>query len=69
MFKALTLLLTYNLCLLTFAHPQNTNALKPQENVNDTVIELFNSCKCVMYYLCDENNYVIKDGRGLVDIR
>lgn len=36
---------------------------------DNDIIEVFQNCKCVMYYQCDENNYIITDGKTLINER
>lgn len=36
---------------------------------NDIATQIFNDCECVMYYLCDNENYIITDGKGLINVR
>lgn len=35
----------------------------------DKILQIFNECECVMYYLCDDDNYIIVDGSGLLSPR
>ncbi|XP_072382408.1 phenoloxidase-activating factor 2-like [Diabrotica undecimpunctata] len=43
--------------------------LKRQDDVDNSIIEIFNNCKCVYYYQCDANNTVITNGENLIDLR
>lgn len=36
---------------------------------DDRILEIFNECECVMYYLCGDDNYIITDGRGILTPR
>lgn len=36
---------------------------------SDKILEIFNDCSCVVYYLCDNENFIIQDGRGLIQER
>lgn len=40
-----------------------------QSNKNDSIVEIFNQCYCVQYYLCDDDNFIIQDGKGVIDYR
>lgn len=42
---------------------------KLDPNDDDSILEFFNDCECVMYYLCDDDNYIISDGRGIFNPR
>lgn len=36
---------------------------------NDRILQIFNNCECVIYYLCDDDNYINTDGKGLISPR
>lgn len=36
---------------------------------NDIATQIFNDCECVIHYLCDDENYIVTDGKGIIDIR
>ncbi|KAJ8949604.1 hypothetical protein NQ318_007366, partial [Aromia moschata] len=36
---------------------------------SNTIIEVFNDCKCVYYYQCDDENYIITTGETLFNVR
>lgn len=38
-------------------------------NDDDKILQIFNECECVMFYLCDDDNYIISDGRGIISPR
>lgn len=36
---------------------------------DDRILEIFNECECVMYYLCGDDNFIVTDGRGILSPR
>ncbi|XP_008190339.1 phenoloxidase-activating factor 2 isoform X2 [Tribolium castaneum] len=34
-----------------------------EDNLDDTITQVFNKCKCVIFYLCDEENFIIPQDR------
>ncbi|KAJ8919521.1 hypothetical protein NQ315_002142 [Exocentrus adspersus] len=43
--------------------------ISKQDSVENDIIQVFGNCKCVYYYQCDDNNYVITGGETLIDVR
>ncbi|XP_050501176.1 phenoloxidase-activating factor 2-like isoform X2 [Diabrotica virgifera virgifera] len=43
--------------------------LKRDDDVDNSILEIYSNCKCVYYYQCDENNTVITNGVNLIEIR
>jgi hypothetical protein len=49
------------LVVLKSANGQNSEfSVSLQENnLDDSITEIFNGCKCVIFYMCDEENFII----------
>lgn len=51
---------------------QNLNSTQPDVNginMDNVITEVFNNCKCVYYYQCDSDNFIITSGESLINIR
>lgn len=49
--------------------PNVSSRAKDELNDDDRILQIFNECECVMFYLCDDDNYIISDGRGILSPR
>lgn len=46
--------------LFNVTKQQNLPSVKlDDDNLDDTITQVFNKCKCVIFYLCDEDNFII----------
>lgn len=42
---------------------------RAKDDDDDKILEIFNECECVVYYLCDDDNFIITDGRKIISPR
>lgn len=49
--------------------PEVRSRAKDDLSDDDRILQIFNNCECVMYYLCDDDNYIITDGKAIFSPR